>query len=128
MHLVDLALEAHAHGEDQRRERDGSDLRQRAERVRGLVDLVFGVPFAEAFDVSKVEVASDGTLVVDGYLHLSENDEGELVVSAYHRTTHRHVGRKAFRSWGPGWQDINLVNLGGLLLWSTIDFTEAYAA
>ena len=60
MKLIDMALEAYARHERESEIHYTEGVKQRVQDLEDLVERTFGIPFSEAFDVSKVIVQNEG--------------------------------------------------------------------
>lgn len=117
MKLIELALDAAARDRVARARQHEAWLREQEWEVERLVALMFGMPFAEAFDREKTRYADEGYTIIDGYIFLSE-DEGCLRVTVWRKDggpTEQYVGHKTFTMVGPDHYDENLLELGLLL-------------
>lgn len=116
MRLFELALSAH----DRKVRADEiaytEGVKHRTKKAEQLVEQTFGLPFHEAFDVSKVEIANEGyTLIVDEYVYLHWNEDG-LEIQVYEPGVKANlIGQARFPYLGKPHHESNLIGLGALL-------------
>ena len=115
MKLIDMALEAYARHERESEIRHTEGVKQRVQDLEGLVERTFGIPFSEAFDVSKVIVQNEGYILqIDTHIYLHWDEDG-LEVAVCEPEDQLFIGRVSFRVIGPDWYEANIISLGALL-------------
>lgn len=119
MKLFELALAAHERLPSLNRFEEEQYVRAQVKDLERWIETMFGVPFDEAFDRSKIEVLTEGddgvSLRIDGHVVIGMTEEAMRVVVfepgfAAHRVDEMH-----FTRGGDNFREHNLEILGHML-------------
>jgi hypothetical protein len=119
MRLFEQALEAHERQLQRNRDTEEEALRREVKEIERWMETMFGVPFEEAFDRDKVEVAVSGRegrgLLIDGHVFVTMTEESLRVTVFEPGFPANLIGEEDFYRGGVAEHDWNLTCLGALL-------------
>lgn len=116
MQLFERALDTYRVNEVERQERRRVWVKQKIRELEARVELTFGIPFAEAFDTTKVMIdhTGDPFIVVDNFYTIRES-EGFLIVEIGRHDAGQKLGSASFHWTGEDHHAENLDKLGQML-------------